>query len=451
MKTVVIVGGGLAATLAARMLLNNCPQWDVIIVEDPKYAGKGGIQGESVTPGFLDLVQSEFGYENTLEWLKYSDYAFRVGGLLKGWANRDIFMYQYMNRAHTLPLQEWAKSQRIRESNYPTLDRVYSECAPAVHMMLEGYTPVIDVQSPMGRSEHDWAANLDASKLGGYLLHNLLSLDTNRFRYIADKVCSVKKDGDNIKALVLHEEEVVGDLFVDATGLGRLLIKEVNREIEDESYRFPNNRVVLGSIDRKGDKARNHISSTTASNGWIWDIPLGSKDTVGYMYSDMFMDPKDSIKELQELYPTVQQIRELKLTPSSVKVPWVGNVVAIGVAQGFVDPLEGAVLLQTKTHLVALTTALSLGDYNYIQVDSFNRACTDHRNAILAFVEMHYRGCQREDTEYWRYVRSIPHISKGLSDFISYDTPEINGRYFDWEKWTIFAASQGLIDINRIY
>ena len=92
MKTLVIVGGGIAGSLLARSILNTCKHWKVTLIEDPKFKGGGGIQGESVTSTMVQLLREQLGEENTRDWMQYSDATLRVGGKLSGWGkNLSIF------------------------------------------------------------------------------------------------------------------------------------------------------------------------------------------------------------------------------------------------------------------------------------------------------------------------------------------------------------------------
>jgi tryptophan halogenase len=192
----------------------------------------------------------------------------------------------------------------------------------------------------------------------------------------------------------------------------------------------------------------------TATNGWMWEIPLTTKTSVGYIYSNKFITKEEAIKELMKEYPEVpyKDIKAISFDPFILDKPWVDNLISIGLGQSFIDPLQSSILLQTRTHLTSLIEALkSPNPLGYVQIDKFNRMCTDHRDAFLAFIELHYRGCIRRDTKYWRYVTSIPHISKGASDFINYGNTYINNRPLDWEKWHILAAGLELIDLSRTY
>ena len=450
MRNLVIVGGGLAGVLTAKKLLNENKEWKVTIVEDPKYRGKGGINGESLTPSFVAFIQEVLGYGDTSKWLARSNAAIRVGGRFKGWGLEDIFIPQDMYRDSALPLKTWMKHSKPSKSQRKDLLGINALCFPAVGLMERGECPAFDVNSRQVREKHDWSVNLDASLLAEYILEDLHdSHRTTRFVYINKPVESVEvSEEGRILSIEVPGESIIGELYVDATGLSRSLRKSTGTDLEDCSDRFPNNRAVYGKVP--GSSELNHVLSTTAGSGWLWEIPLQCETSVGYVYSSKFLSDEAALKELKLSYPGLEDSKLAKFTPSRLISPWKGNVVAIGAAQGIVDPLEANVLLQTKTHIQTLVDELKAPVLGSIQEAKFNRVCYDHWNAVISFVELHYRGCIRRDTKYWRYVTQIPQVPKGMEDFLVYYTSKIDEREFDWEKWFIIAAGLQLIDVDKL-
>jgi tryptophan 7-halogenase len=449
MRNLVIVGGGLAGVLTAKSVLSQMEEWKVTLIEDPQYRGKGGIKGESLTPSFVSFVQEQIGHEKTEEWLAYSKAAAKVGTKFEGWGRESLYLSQDMNRREAMPFETWLKHSKTSKDPRKDLLSINKLCFPAVAMMEDNTCPSVDVSSPRTREEQDWSVNLDASQLAEYLLQDLHDCyHTPRFKYVASPILEVVVSPTGVQSIEVQGGSVKGEVYVDASGTGRVLVGAIGALVEDQSHRFINDRAIYGTVPCP--HKINHVRSLTATSGWIWEIPLQHETSVGYVYSSKFISEEDAVIELEKEYPDIVGAKLIPFSPDQVPMPWTKNVVALGVAQGFVDPLAANVLLQTKTHIQALIRELHSPALGYVSAAKFNKACNDHREAITSFVELHYRGCVRRDTEYWRFVTAIPHISKGMENFLSHYTDNINGRQFDWVRWVVLAAGLRVLDLDDL-
>ena len=436
---IIIAGGGLAGTLTAKCLLKDFKDFNITLIEDPKYKGKGGVQGESLSSTFVGLLQHYLGEENTTEWLKYSDATIKLGMKYVGWGEDDIYIPQQILPNCSIPFEFVLGSNEIYDYD---LNSIYGDCFPAKIFMENGYLPEIDYNSLKEKNINDWSAHLDTSKLTEYISNTLENEE--RFNYVSSSIDEVIVEDNVVKNILAGGESIDGDLYIDATGISRVLIKNLNPEIEYYNDIFLNDNAVYGKV--KFDKIENYTSAITASSGWIWEIPLHSKTSVGYVYSSKFISKEDAIDELKSKYPEITDIKTLKYTPHLVKTPWISNVVCIGISQGFIDPLEGSVLLQTKKHILKLIDILGNGrPLGYIQREMFNKFSSDVLRDFTSYIELHYRGCLKEDTEYWKRVINIPHISDGLSNFINYKEKKIEFRDIDWEKWLLFSIGTKIL------
>ena len=424
MKNLVIVGGGLAGSLLA-LIVAKKTTCSVTMIESPQFIGKGGIGGESLAPSILNMISEVL--PNIEDWLTYSDAHLRWGNKLVGWGPEDIYIPQYVGEDsrynHNIPLF-------LSEHPDASLSDIYKQCTPAVSYMKKGILNVSD-------SRENWSVNLDSGKLAEYIIKELGHLSS--FRHLTvEKYTPIVREGKVQKIAVDQGDSVEGDLYVDATGPSRGLVSCMEGfELKDVSDVFVNNAVVYGYIEPMAD---NHITSRTGVAGWQWSIPLAGRASVGYVFNSSFISKAEAIEELSYRFPEIRDLSHIRFKPSRLVKPWIANVATIGSGQGVVDPLQANILLHTKYAINIILDFLNSGaPVSSIQAYKFNTACNDAWEGMSSYLELHYRGCFRRDTKYWRHVTNLPVSGLPLRGFLGYNTKEYRGRKFDWEHWSILA------------
>ena len=210
--------------------------------------------------------------------------------------------------------------------------------------------------------------------------------------------------GDRIKA----------DLFIDCTGFKSLLLEQ-NLKVPfiDVSNVIPNNMAWATHVpyNDKEKELQSFTDCTAYNNGWIWNIPLWSKIGTGYVFSDRFISPDDALVEFKDY------IRRMGRDPETLtykKIPirngyhekiWEKNVVAIGLAAGFIEPLESTGLFFTDEFAYSLLRILYRGaPLSQWDQDCFNKNWEMQFKQTCNFVAMHYALSARRDTPYWRSI-----------------------------------------------
>jgi|SaaInlStandDraft_4_1057021.scaffolds.fasta_scaffold16492_2 tryptophan halogenase len=421
---IVIVGGGLSGSLLAAKVLKDTGS-AVTLVESSEHRGGGGIGGESLTPSFVHLVSEVL--PSTLEWLEYSDAHLKWGNKLIGWGEEDVYVPQFVGGSSTY-------NHNIRnflvDNPSAGLGDIYEQCTPSVSYMKEGNMSV-----DFSKTE-DWAVNLDSGKLTEYVLKHLGGLE--RYSHVITEEYSPVLNGNKIEGLEVATGLIQGQLYIDATGPSRGLISHL-KGLKIRNYKdvFSNDKVIYGYI---APTFNNFVSSYTGEGGWHWEIPLASKSSVGYVFNSKFVNTKEAFKELKARFPSLEEVTEVSIPCNRLENPWLSNVVTIGSGQGIIDPLEANILLHTKAHINNIVDFIKLGaPVSFIHANKFNTLSNQAWEGMASFLELHYRGCNRQDTEYWRSTTGNPHVYPALSNFILYNHYEYKGRYFDWEKWAIVA------------
>jgi len=311
----------------------------------------------------------------------------------------------------------------------------------------------------------NYAYHIDTVLFGRYL--RKITLDRGATR-IVDKVVGVENDERGfIKALRTEQHgDIAGDLFIDCSGFGGYLInKHYGTEFRSFSDALFNDRAVAMRVPYKSAEApiNPFTTSTAMSNGWIWDIPLSDQKTavggqqwsddsahgrrgVGYVYSSQFIADDAAERELRGYVgPEAEGInaRFLKMRIGHNRRFWIKNCVAMGLAGGFIEPLESTGIALVSQGLNMLAAHFPTSDCPEPLAESYSAAMTRLYEHIREFVVLHYCISQRDDTEYWHANRNNPNIPPGLQEKLDqwrYRSPHVfdNISGFDFFHQTSF-------------
>ena len=226
------------------------------------------------------------------------------------------------------------------------------------------------------------------------------------------KVANVALRGEDgfIERLDLEDgTTVTADLFIDCTGLRGLLIEgALGAGYDDWTHWLPCNRAVAVGCERKGPLS-SHTLSAALDAGWRWRIPLQHRVGNGYVYAaDLISDDRatDTLLAQLEGKPASDPLL-IKFTAGRRKRMWIKNCVALGLAAGFLEPLES-----TSIHLIQRGIALLIStfpDRRFApeEIARYNKVSAFEYERIRDFLIAHYVLTEREDSELWRHCRAL--------------------------------------------
>ena len=226
------------------------------------------------------------------------------------------------------------------------------------------------------------------------------------------RIVSVQKDSGtgNIASVTLESGEVVnGDLFIDCSGFRGLLIEEaLGTGYDDWSAYLPCNGAWAQACESTGDPIP-YTRSTAKEAGWQWRIPLQSRVGNGHVFSDGFHEEDAALQSLQSDLDgaPIGEPRRLRFTTGIRKRPWNKNVVAIGLAAGFLEPLESTSIHLIQTGIARLMTNFPDKTFNRPDQDYYNRRTRAEYEQVRDFLVLHYKATRRDDTDFWRYCRDM--------------------------------------------
>lgn len=394
-RDVCVLGGGSAGFLAAMTLKTRAPHLSVTVLRS-KDIGIIGV-GEGTTNyvpehlhGYLGIPIGEFFAEAKPSWKL---------GVRFLWGPRPAFHYPFTTQVDR---PEPGLSQRV--GYYVDDDFAFADRTAALMAAGRAFSR-LDNGAP--RIERNFAYHLENETFVGYL---------ERFAVrqgVAIReatVTSVEQDEHGVSALRLEGgESVVADLYVDCSGFSSTLLGGTLRE-PFESFRSTLycDRAVVGGWDRGDEPILPYTVAETMDAGWSWQIEHEHRINRGYVYASAFVSDDAAEREFRALAPKVATTRVVRFVTGRHRRPWVKNVVAIGNAAGFVEPLEATALFVICAASQALTASLldSNARPDALSATHFNAYCGRLWDAIRNFLAVHYRFNTRRDTPFWRACRA---------------------------------------------
>jgi tryptophan halogenase len=249
--------------------------------------------------------------------------------------------------------------------------------------------------------------HIETSKLSAWL--------ENRCREQGIEItnASVKpeKGGEGIAALISDTgERITADLYVDAAGFrSELLGVALAEPYQSYSDSLFCDRAVIGGWPRTTEPILSYTTVETMDAGWSWRIEHERSINCGYVYSSQFISDEAALEEFQRKNPQiVTPTHVVKFQPGRYNRCWVGNVVSVGDASGFVEPLEATAITLVCSEAGALADALldSLQEPTPTLKKLYNKYCAELRDDLRNFLAVHYKFNTLLDTPFWRACRS---------------------------------------------
>jgi tryptophan halogenase len=162
---------------------------------------------------------------------------------------------------------------------------------------------------------------------------------------------------------------------------------------------------------------RPYTMATALSAGWVWDIPLQNRRSLGYVHSSAHISDDEAEKELRAFEGDHSEALPSRIVNFMVghrEKAWVRNCVAIGLSGGFIEPLESTGLYLGQIASEALAEYFPHTDDMAPLAFRFNRVMANRFYEILDFINMHYCLTRRTDTEFWREVGRPERINDRL-------------------------------------
>ena len=408
---VLVLGAGSAGLLAALTLRRRFPRLPVRVVQSPDI-GIIGV-GEGSTPQ-LKAFFDEIGVSEA-EWMSRCNATYKAGIEFSGWSARPGFERYF----HPFPTEVDGFTQG--RFFYATRARRAGRDVPAhpdpffvpTRIARKGLAPTAPPNFPFFVS---YGYHFDAHLIGAFL-HEIGT--ARGIEHIDARIATVDLDEHGQVAALIAQDgrRFDADFFVDASGFRAAIIegalKEPHRPFGENLF---NDRAVVAPTKHGPGPVHACTRSTAKSAGWIWHIPLTNRIGNGYVYSSRYIDQEDAAAELRQHLGLAEdtEVRYLQMKCGRIERSWVKNCLAVGLAQGFLEPLEA-----TALHVVLATVGSFLEAYENDQRDAFNERMARRYEGIRDYLVCHYRTARRSDTDYWRDATSNNELSDSLKGLIT--------------------------------
>ena len=270
---------------------------------------------------------------------------------------------------------------------------------------------------------------------------------------VEGRVADVERDDEvgTVSHLVLEDgRKVEADFFIDCSGFRGVLIEgALETGYDDWSEWLPCNRAVAVACE-KVEAPIPYTKATARAAGWQWRIPLQHRTGNGHVYCNEYMSEDEAASVLLSHLDgkPLSDPKFLRFTTGRRKKFWDRNVLALGLAAGFMEPLES-----TSIHLVQTGLARFMAhfpDKRLLEsdIDAFNEKTVLEYERIRDFLVLHYSATERDDTAFWKHCRALPrslHLNRKIDQFEDMGRIfEAGSDLFSTASWLAVMHGQGI-------
>jgi tryptophan 7-halogenase len=405
-KKIVIVGGGTAgwmtASAFARFLKNSC---EVILVESDDI-GTVGV-GEATIPQ-IQVFNRTLGIDED-DFIRKTHATFKLGIEFVNWGRvgesyihafggvgRDMESIPFYH--YWLKLNKQGRSSDIGEY---CLNTLASRSCKFMRSIDAGNSPLSNIA---------YAFHFDAGLYARYLRNFAENLGVKR---VEGKITNVDLHSDTgfIKSLKLESGvEIEGDLFIDCSGFRGLLIAEaLGVGYKNWSHWLPCDSA-WAVPSEKISPIPSYTRATAHTAGWQWRIPLQHRTGNGHVFSSKFMPPETAREVLMKNIEgeILSEPRLIKFVTGHREKFWHKNCVAVGLASGFMEPLESTSIHLVQSAIARIMSVFPRKNFNQVEIDFYNDQVAFEYEKIRDFLILHYKVTNRNDSEFWNYCREMP-------------------------------------------
>lgn len=442
-KHIVVVGGGTAGWLTASLIRAElaCQSIEVTLIESPDIPTIG--VGEGTWPSMRQTL-ARIGFPESLLFTDCNA-SFKQGSLFLNWSNDDV-PHRY-HHPFTAPWQTSSIDTSLFWSQRAKETLPFAHAVNAQARLIEMNIAPKDITTPEYAAIHNYGYHFDAGLFVKRLTE--FAVSTLGVRRITANVTHIHEDSDGfITRLSTDErEQIDGDFFIDCSGQHGLLIDKHSQipfiSVKRELF---NDRAIALQVPY--EETDSPIASATVAtayeNGWVWDIGLQHRRGIGFVYSSQFCSDEQALSQLHNhiQYVTNQsplgKPKFIQFNPGYREKFWHKNILAIGMAAGFVEPLEASALVMIEQaakffvdHFPHTQEQLALCETRY------NHLTTERWRDIVDFLKLHYVLSKRT-SDYWLHHHNpdthSPRLTKWLTHWKThrpsrFDLPQIESLF----------------------
>ena len=426
-KTIAVIGGGTAGWMSAAAISKSFGADIRVQLVESEEIGLIGV-GEATVPHILAFNRL-LGIDEA-EFVRQTQGTFKLGIQFNDWGRLgDSYIHGFGTIGRDLGLlpfhQYWLKARAAGKAKDIGLYSLNTLAAPLGKFM----APPSDAPPNSPLAEIAYAYHFDAVLYARFLRRRAEAQGVTR---IEGKVVAVNQNSESgfVESVRLESgAEIAADLFIDCTGFRALLIEgTLHAGFEDWTHWLPCDRALAVPCEKVGPPTP-YTRSTARPAGWQWRIPLQHRTGNGYVYSSQHTSDDEAADVLLNSLDgrALSDPRAIRFTTGKRQKLWNKNVVAIGLAGGFIEPLESTAIFLIQAGISRLMSLFPRSDFQPVLQDTYNAQMRFEYERIRDFIILHYHATERDDSAFWNYVRtmSVPDSLKSYMELFA-----ANGQFF---------------------
>ncbi len=449
LNRVVIVGGGTAGWMTAAALghlLEGSPT-KVALVES-EAIGTVGV-GEATIPPII-AFNTMLGIDED-EFVRETNATFKLGIEFVDWLEKGhsyIHPFGDFGRDFdAIPFYQYWLQRNLNGEK----DDLFSYSLMVEACRREKFMRPITDRPQSAYAGINYAFQFDASLYAAFLRRFAEGKGVER---IEGRISNVAQDSasGHVQSVELDSgQSIEGDFFIDCSGFRGLLIEQAMQSgYEDWRKWLPCDRAVAIPCSRDAFPIP-YTRATAREAGWQWRIPLQHRTGNGYVYCSEFLDDDDAESTLRANLDgePIADANRLRFVTGHRKEFWKGNVLALGLAAGFMEPLESTSIHLVQTSIARLLTHFPDKRFSQPDIDAFNARTLREYIRVRDFLVLHYTATKRDDTAFWRHCQQIEQpdeLRRRIAQF------EQGGRIFEepndvfgTASWLAVMYGQGIV------
>lgn len=450
-KNIVVLGGGTAGWMSAVYIAKKWAHKNIRIqVIESDAIGTIGV-GEGTVPSIADFFDA-LGIPE-YEWMPKCNATYKNGIRFKQWSSVDgheDYFHPFYSELDAFHKQALITSIALRTQGFNT--HAHPDVFSLVSKLDQENKSPISSENYLFKSAY--AYHFDAGLLADFLKSKAIELGVE---HTVATISDVKLDNTGAIASIISndETEFLGDLFIDCSGFKSMLL---GRALGVEYISFNDtllNDAAVTVATEMDSSIPSATYSTALSSGWAWQIPLTHRYGNGYVYSSKHISPEQATIELLEHLnlPEGTPVNHVKMRVGRFAKGWEKNCAALGLAQGFVEPLEATALHFVTQSVIDLVSAIEDANYSDANRDIYNKKLEARFTSTRDYIELHYLANSRTDSKYWHAARSftpnrrlqrlINAWQRGENIAHVLNEEKVSLQLFSLEAWVYLLAGKG--------
>lgn len=403
-RKVVIAGGGTAGWMTAALLRKVLQQHIEIELVESQEIGIVGV-GEATIPP-IQIFNKYLGLDEK-EFLRETNGTIKLAIQFENWRiSGESYFHTFGAPGANLGFCSfqhfWLKAQRAGlQRSLWDFDLNFLSCQQGKFNKINTQNPVYDMP---------YAYHFDSALYGQYLRKLAERWGVTRTEGVIEHI-KVNADSGYIEKLQLKSgKQIDGDLFIDCTGIRKLLIgKTLGVNYENWEHLLPADSALAVPSERFAHTLP-YTRSIAHKVGWQWRIPLTSRNGNGIVYSSKYMSDEQAEQTLlNNLDSTaIGDPRKITFETGRTQQQWHKNVVAIGLSSGFLEPLESTSIHLIQSGIVRLLKMFPNEGISQAMIELYNAESKQEFETIRDFIVLHYHVNERSDSDFWQDMRNMP-------------------------------------------